>query len=97
MMRSSYSIHHTPGKDIVVADALSRSPIKISHEKDLENEICSFVQQITSCPPFKDENMKEIWQYQNEESTIVKRAGLQRMSFLQKQKPFDFSDMKYLS
>ncbi|UYV61221.1 K02A2.6-like, partial [Cordylochernes scorpioides] len=67
MMRYSYSIHHTPGKDIVVADALSRSPIKISHEKDLENEICSFVQQITSCPPFKDENMKEIWQYQNEE------------------------------
>ncbi|UYV78015.1 K02A2.6-like [Cordylochernes scorpioides] len=67
MMRYSYSIHHTPGKDIVVADALSRSPIKISHEKDLGNEICSFVQQITSCPPFKDENMKEIWQYQNEE------------------------------
>ncbi|UYV72120.1 K02A2.6-like [Cordylochernes scorpioides] len=67
MMRYSYSIHHTPGKDIVVADALSRSPIKISHEKDLENEIYSFVQQITSCPPFKDENMKEIWQYQNEE------------------------------
>ncbi|UYV65567.1 K02A2.6-like, partial [Cordylochernes scorpioides] len=67
MMRYSYSIYHTPGKDIVVADALSRSPIKISHEKDLENEICSFVQQITSCPPFKDENMKEIWQYQNEE------------------------------
>ncbi|UYV65228.1 K02A2.6-like [Cordylochernes scorpioides] len=67
MMRYSYSIHHTPGKDIVVADALSRSPIKISHEKDLENEICSFVQQITSCPPFKDENMKEIWKYQNEE------------------------------
>ncbi|UYV80773.1 K02A2.6-like [Cordylochernes scorpioides] len=67
MMRYSYSIHHTPGKDIVVADALSRSPIKISHEKDLENEICSFVQQITSCPPFKDKNMKEIWQYQNEE------------------------------
>ncbi|UYV77098.1 K02A2.6-like [Cordylochernes scorpioides] len=67
MMRYPYSIHHTPGKDIVVADALSRSPIKISHEKDLENEICSFVQQITSCPPFKDENMKEIWQYQNEE------------------------------
>ncbi|UYV75118.1 K02A2.6-like [Cordylochernes scorpioides] len=61
MMRYSYSIHHTPGKDIVVADALSRSPIKISHEKDLENEICSFVQQITSCSPFKDENMKEIW------------------------------------
>ncbi|UYV72119.1 hypothetical protein LAZ67_9001873 [Cordylochernes scorpioides] len=67
MMRYSYSIHHTPGKNIVVADALSRSPIKISHEKDLENEIYSFVQQITSCPPFKDENMKEIWQYQNEE------------------------------
>ncbi|UYV76763.1 K02A2.6-like [Cordylochernes scorpioides] len=67
MMRYSYSIHHTPGKDIVVADALSRSPIKISHEKDLENGICSFVQQITSCPPFKDKNMKEIWQYQNEE------------------------------
>ncbi|UYV66641.1 K02A2.6-like, partial [Cordylochernes scorpioides] len=67
MMRYSYSIPHMPGKDIVVADALSRSPIKISHEKDLENEICSFVQQITSCPPFKDENMKEIWQYQNEE------------------------------
>ncbi|UYV69283.1 K02A2.6-like [Cordylochernes scorpioides] len=67
MMRYSYSIHHTPGKDIVVADALSRSPIKISHEKDLENEICSFIQQITTCPPFKDENMKEIWQYQNEE------------------------------
>ncbi|UYV69315.1 K02A2.6-like, partial [Cordylochernes scorpioides] len=67
MLRYSYSIHHTPGKDIVVADALSRSPINISHEKDLENEICSFVQQITSCPPFKDENMKEIWQYQNEE------------------------------
>ncbi|UYV78935.1 hypothetical protein LAZ67_17000317, partial [Cordylochernes scorpioides] len=41
MMRYSYSIHHTPGKDIDVADALSRSPIKISHEKDLENEIYS--------------------------------------------------------
>ncbi|UYV83440.1 K02A2.6-like [Cordylochernes scorpioides] len=41
MMSYSYSIHHTPGKDIVVADALSRSPIKISHVKDLENEICN--------------------------------------------------------
>ncbi|UYV70107.1 K02A2.6-like [Cordylochernes scorpioides] len=80
MMRYSYSIHHTPGQDIVVVDALSRSPIKISHEKDQENEICSFVQQITSYPPFKDDNMKEIWQYQNEErvcreiKVIVKRG-----------------------
>ncbi|UYV84092.1 K02A2.6-like, partial [Cordylochernes scorpioides] len=100
MMRYSYSIHHMPGKDIVVADALSRSPIKISHEKDLENEICSFVQQITSCPPFKDENMKEIWQYQNEKrecreiKDYCEKGWPTKNELSAEAKAFWFSDMK---
>ncbi|UYV84694.1 K02A2.6-like [Cordylochernes scorpioides] len=42
MMRYSYSIHHTPGKDIGVADALSRSPINIWRMKSgwpIKNEL----------------------------------------------------------
>ncbi|UYV77484.1 K02A2.6-like [Cordylochernes scorpioides] len=54
MMRYSYKIVHTPGKNLIVADALSMSPrIKVGTQ-ELEEELCAYVQQVVSFMPISD-------------------------------------------
>ncbi|UYV66509.1 K02A2.6-like [Cordylochernes scorpioides] len=59
MMRYSYKILHEPGKNLIVADALPRSPwIKVGTQ-ELEEELCAYVQQVVSFMPISD--VREGW------------------------------------
>ncbi|UYV73012.1 K02A2.6-like [Cordylochernes scorpioides] len=60
IMRYSYKIVHTPGKNLIVADALSRSPRMKVGTQELEEELCAYVQQVVSFMPISDVRVKEI-------------------------------------
>ncbi|UYV80770.1 K02A2.6-like [Cordylochernes scorpioides] len=60
IMRYSYKIVHTPGKNLIVADTHSRSTrIKVGTQ-ELEQELCAYVQQVVSFMPIYDFRVKEI-------------------------------------
>ncbi|UYV80871.1 K02A2.6-like [Cordylochernes scorpioides] len=70
IMRYSYKIVHTPGKNLIVADALSRSPrIKVGTQ-ELEEELCAYVQQVVSFVPISDVRVKEIKESQDKDQVI---------------------------
>ncbi|UYV71940.1 K02A2.6-like [Cordylochernes scorpioides] len=60
IMRYSYKIVHTPGKNLIVADALSRSPRMKVGTQELEEELCAYVQQVVSFMPISDVRVEEI-------------------------------------
>lgn len=67
MMRYDFSISHKPGKELVIADTLSRSPISENGEEELSEEIAAYVQNIIDTFPASDERLAEIVQLQNED------------------------------
>ena len=56
MMRFSFSISHTPGKELIIADALSRAPAGSAESDDylLEKEAKAYVQ-VTMATPASEE------------------------------------------
>ncbi|UYV66521.1 K02A2.6-like [Cordylochernes scorpioides] len=67
MMRYSYKILHEPEKNLIVADALPKSPwIKVGTQ-ELEEELCAYVQQVISFMPISDVRLKEIKERQNKD------------------------------
>ncbi|UYV80019.1 K02A2.6-like [Cordylochernes scorpioides] len=58
-MRYSYKIVPTPGKNLIVVDALSRSPRMKVRTQELEEELCAYVQQVVSFMPISD--VREGW------------------------------------
>ncbi|UYV78630.1 K02A2.6-like, partial [Cordylochernes scorpioides] len=70
IMRYSYKIVHTPGKNLIVADALSRSPRKKVGTQKLEEELCAYVQQVVSFMPISDVRVKEIKESQDKDQVI---------------------------
>ncbi|UYV68534.1 K02A2.6-like [Cordylochernes scorpioides] len=70
IMRYSYKIVHTPGKNLIVADALSRSPRKKVGTQELEEELCAYVQQVVSFMPISDVRVKEIKESQDKDQVI---------------------------
>ncbi|UYV70258.1 K02A2.6-like, partial [Cordylochernes scorpioides] len=67
IMRYSYKIVHTPGKNLIVADALSRSPRTKVGTQELEEELCAYVQQVVSFMPISDVRVKEIKESQDKD------------------------------
>ncbi|UYV62759.1 K02A2.6-like [Cordylochernes scorpioides] len=70
IMRYSYKIVHTPGKNLIVADALSRSPRTKVGTQELEEELCAYVQQVVSFMPISDVRVKEIKESQDKDQVI---------------------------
>ncbi|UYV62687.1 K02A2.6-like [Cordylochernes scorpioides] len=70
IMRYSYKIVHTPGKNLIVADALSRSPRMKVETQELEEELCAYVQQVVSFMPISDVRVKEIKESQDKDQVI---------------------------
>ncbi|UYV66964.1 K02A2.6-like [Cordylochernes scorpioides] len=68
--RYSYKIVHTPGKNLIVADALSRSPWMKIGTQELEEELCAYVQQVVSFMPISDVRVKEIKESQDKDQVI---------------------------
>lgn len=57
-MRFDYSIEHVPGKEMWIADALSRAPVEIA--ESMEEEVEAYVQIVTSLLPASSDYLKEI-------------------------------------
>jgi transposase InsO family protein len=70
MMRYSYSIFHTPGKDIITADVLSRAPLDEKGDGELEREISAHVHHVVSCIPASDEKLAEIFREQQSDPVL---------------------------
>ncbi|UYV79867.1 K02A2.6-like [Cordylochernes scorpioides] len=70
IMRYSYKIVHSPGKNLIVADALSRSPRMNVGTQELEEELCAYVQQVVSFMPISDVRVKEIKESQDKDQVI---------------------------
>ena len=66
MMRYDFTISHVPGKDLVVADTLSRAPACRPTENDqaLVQEANAFVNLVTSNLPATEQRLQEIKQHQ---------------------------------
>ncbi|XP_037501558.1 uncharacterized protein K02A2.6-like [Rhipicephalus sanguineus] len=58
LMRFDYSIEHVPGKEMWIADALSRAPVETA--ESMEEEVEAYVQIVTSLLPASSDYLKEI-------------------------------------
>ncbi|GBN11185.1 hypothetical protein AVEN_184737-1 [Araneus ventricosus] len=75
-MRYPYQVQYIPGKDLVIADALSRSPTEGREDEELSE---LYIQMVISTLPETDERLSEIWQAQQEDDVCI-----QLINFVQK-------------
>lgn len=72
-MRYNYEILYTPGKDLIVADALSRSPFPtVPDSEELEAEAEAHVRLIVRELPMKDALLREIIEEQTKDAICSK-------------------------
>ena len=74
LMKYHYDIEHVPGKDLVVADTLSRSPVSKPTVGDhiFGNQIYSHVSQIVQSLPASEHQLQNIKNSQNQDRDILK-------------------------
>ena len=60
LIRFSPQTEHVPGKQMVVADALSRSPCKLEQEPDTVEDVQAFVGLVESTRPATGDQLKKI-------------------------------------
>ena len=71
MLRYHFTISHVPGKNLVVADTLSRAPESGESVQDcLEQEVEAYVDATFSSIPATERRMEEIRQHQEEDPVI---------------------------
>ena len=83
MMRFSFTIAHRPGKELIIADALSRSPSQDSTDPDsdlLHQEADAFVQMVMQSLPATENRIKQIRECQQQDETckLVTSLGMAR-------------------
>lgn len=73
LMRYMYEIVYIPGKSLVLADTLSRSPLQsTSQEEEIVTEAEMYVNLITGCFLVKDYYLQKIVNEQNKDPIIQK-------------------------
>ena len=60
LMRYDYNIVHVPGKELIIADALSRAPRVSTDGGDLEQEVDAYVNLILETLPATERRLQEI-------------------------------------
>ncbi|XP_011406246.1 PREDICTED: uncharacterized protein K02A2.6-like [Amphimedon queenslandica] len=76
MLRFHFSISHVPGKDLVIADMLSRAPEGTPNEQDLllEEDTRAFIEYIMESLPASEIRLKEIEKEQKKDPVCAKIA-----------------------
>lgn len=76
MLRFQFTIVHVPGKQLVIADTLSRAPERMPNKQDLFLQIDTraFIQFVMSYLPASERRLKEIEQEQKKDIICVKLA-----------------------
>ena len=69
MMRFSFQISHVPGKNLTIADALSRAPssASTSHDQLLQDEADAYIQSTLQSLPATEKRLEEIKRKQKED------------------------------
>ena len=67
-MRYFYTIKYTPGKKLITAGALSRSPLPEKGKDELSEEIIAHVQMIVEQFLSSDARLAEIWSLQKKKT-----------------------------
>ena len=67
LMRFCYSISHVPGKDLVTADTLSRTPVSLptAKEEEFQQEVCAFLDLVVNNLPATDTRLRDIQSHQD--------------------------------
>ena len=76
MLRFQFSIIHVPGKQLEIADTLSRAPEQVPNEQDLvfQRETTAFIDFVTQSLPATEGRLKEIEQEQKKDSVCSELA-----------------------
>ena len=74
LMRYRYEIIHTAGKNLITADALSRSPLKGTEDGEIQEEVSAYVSLVISSLPATDDKLQQIWTAQQEDGLLQKLA-----------------------
>ena len=76
LMRYQFSIYHVPGKDLTIADALSRAPSSEATEEDLylKEEVEAYVSLVLQSIPATERCLEEIRRHQREDELIQRMA-----------------------
>ena len=72
-MRLVYTISHVPGKQLTVADTLSRAPVSpIPDDKSFNSVIDAFVDLMIQCYPVTEKRLQQIHRAQKEDAVCNK-------------------------
>ena len=69
-MRFSYTISHVAGKDIAMADVLSRAPVSSGAEGPQEEEINLYVDSIITSLPATEKRLRKIQTHQDDDTIL---------------------------
>ncbi|GLV34524.1 hypothetical protein CBL_07168 [Carabus blaptoides fortunei] len=78
MMRYDYEITYVPGKDLTVADALSRQPLPECSTKELEEEMTAHIQCVIKGLPATDIRLQQIRESQAQDETCANLTNRKR-------------------
>ena len=87
MMRFQFSITHVPGKDLIIADTLSRAPAADPTTADelLQQEANAFISTVLQNLPATEQRLEEIRRYQNDNETCQQIADFCQTGWPNKQ------------
>ena len=60
LMRFNPRAEHVPGKQMIVADTLSRNPLKLEEEPDTGEDVQAFVHLVESARPATDNQLERV-------------------------------------
>ena len=71
LMRFNFTVSHVPGKDLVVADTLSRAPVSsgVTDDEEFQQEVEAYINLIVQQLPASEHRLKEIMARQQEDDT----------------------------
>uniref|UniRef100_A0A3P9JYQ5 Gypsy retrotransposon integrase-like protein 1 n=1 Tax=Oryzias latipes TaxID=8090 RepID=A0A3P9JYQ5_ORYLA len=72
LMRFNVTAEHVPGKQLVVADTLSRHPLKDSSVPQTEKQVKAYVNTIVDSKPIKSNKLEEIREATKEDTDLQK-------------------------
>ncbi len=73
LLEFKYSVSHVPGKNLVIADALSRAPLVYDPEEEISvNEVSAYVAAVTQGMPASEARLEEI-QHNIEQDSLCQR------------------------
>ncbi|CAC5372727.1 unnamed protein product [Mytilus coruscus] len=70
LQKYDFSLKYIPGKDLIVPDMLSRAPIKINTNNEVENDIECFVNMVIRNTSMSDRNLEQITEETSKDDTL---------------------------